>query len=168
VSGYYESDPDEFERGSGGSGLRKQLEGLLEENKKLREMIEGDKRQETVTTLLKEKGVNPAVSRLIPSDVDPAKWLDENAELFVVQKPAEPESGKEENQPGAEPKITEPAEEDPAVAAEREARAAMQDAADSGSLSADVANDLMAQMQKINDPDELEEFMRKNGGYQMD
>ena len=73
-----EYDPDGFEAGnSNGGGLRKQLEQLLEENKKLREAVEGGRREETVAGLLKAKGLDPAVSELIPSDADPAKWLEE-------------------------------------------------------------------------------------------
>lgn len=159
MSGYNYDDPDEF-TGSG-SGMRKQLEDLLAENKKLREAIEGDKRQATVSALLEQKGLDPAVSELIPSDADPAKWLDEKGHLLGAKPKEEPK----EEQPGTNPEVhaQTPESEDPAVIAEREARAAMEEAQASGQ-SVTVKNNLLEQLDKFEGSvEDLEKFFAANG-----
>lgn len=160
MSGYYnQPDPDGFESGqdNNGGGLRKMLEEALAMNKTLVEKLNGNDRLKTVTELLKGKGIDPAVSALVPTDADPNEWLDKNGHFFGV-KSAE----NVETQPGTEPEITEPAVEDAAVVAERQARAAMQAAAESGS-EAVPHGDLIEQMNKAGTEAELIALMKSNG-----
>lgn len=159
MSGYYNpSDPDDFESGreSSGGGLRKQLEEALGEIRSLREKLDGDTRQKTVTDLLKDKQLDPAVSELIPSDADPAKWIEKYSHLLGAKQ------AKQEEEPAPESKIQVAPDDDPAIVAEREALADMRGAAESGS-QATVQNDLMNGMEKINSEEELLAYFRKNG-----
>lgn len=156
MSGYNYSDPDE---GNTGSGLRKQLEEALGEIRSLRAQIDGDKRQDTVSALLKEKGLDPAVAGLIPSDADPAKWLEEKGHLLGV-KPKEEKPQMEGEQPN--PVIQMAPDDDPALVAEREALAAIREAAESGSQSP-VNASLLEEMDKINTEEELLKFFQRNG-----
>ena len=160
MSGYYDpSDPDGFEsnQNNSGGGLRKQLEEALGEIRSLREKLEGDSRTKTVTALLKDKGLDPAIQELIPSDTDPAQWLEKYAHLLGVQG-----AEKLEDAPVTVPKIQTASDDDPALVAEREALAAIQDAAESGS-QAIISNDLIEGMDKINTEEELISYFKKNG-----
>jgi hypothetical protein len=86
VSGYNEYsemfDGDDLERQNGG-GLRKQLEEALAANKKLSERLTNLERKDSVTGLLKEKGIAPAAAGLVPTDADPMKWIEENGHLLA-------------------------------------------------------------------------------------
>lgn len=159
MSGYYSSDPDDFEGGqnNSGGGLRKQLEEALGEIRSLRQKLEGDSRKKTVTDLLKDKGLDPAVQELIPSDTDPNEWIEKYAHLLGAQAPE-----KLEEAPVTEPKIQVAPDDDPALVAEREALAAMQGAAESGHQAV-ISNDLLEGMDKINTEEELISFFKKNG-----
>lgn len=159
MSGYYSSDPDDFESGqnNSGGGLRKQLEDALGEIRSLREKLEGDSRKKTVTDLLKDKGIDPAVQELIPSNADPAEWVEKYAHLLGA-KGAE----QLEEAPSTDPKIQIASDDDPALVAEREALAAMQDAQESGSQAV-MSNDLLEKMDKINSEEELLSFFKQNG-----
>ena len=166
MSGYnYGSDSDfEDERpGSNGSGLRKMLEQVLEENKKLRESLEGDKRNETVAKLLKAKELDPAIAQLIPADTDPAKWLEEKAHLFVTgfERDGEKQGDRQDLD---EVKVEAPSEEDLAVLLEEQrALEAMSNAQSSGT-PASVSNDLLEQLNKFQgSEEELINFLGKNG-----
>lgn len=160
MSGYYNSpNPDDLDddRNNGGGGLRKVLEDVLEENKKLRKLVEGDRREQTVAELLKGVGLDPAVAELIPSEADPVKWLDEKGHLLGIKKQ------EAANQSAPESKVQVATDDDPALIAEREALAAMNDAAESGQ-TATVSNDLIEKMDSFNSEAELLQFFKENGG----
>lgn len=163
MSGYYNQseNPDGY-GDSGGGGLRKQLEEALGEIRSLRQQIDGQARQKTVTALLKDKGLDPAISELIPADADPAKWIEEKGHLLGVQPARTSENANEAPQPGTEPEIHAAVEDDPAVVAERQALADMQNAAEDGSQAV-VDTDLFDRMNKIQSEDELLAFFRSNG-----
>lgn len=133
----YNNNPDSYEDledlggSAGGSGLRKMLEESLAENKKLREMIEGEKRQATVNEVLRGAGLDPAVAELIPTGADPAQWIQEKGHLFGVRPPVD-----EEPEP-----VKQAVDDDPALVAEREAQEAMQAAREAG-VPAVTQNDL--------------------------
>lgn len=159
MSGYYEQpDPDDVQETTG-SGLRKQLEEALSEIKNLRQNLEGEKRQETVTEAVKGLGLNPAVAELIPADeADPKAWLEQRAGLFGVQVPDEREA--------AETQVLAPADDDPALVAEREAVEAMQAAEAAGGPSATVANDLIEKLEQFDGTKteaDLLAFLKSNG-----
>lgn len=158
---YNQSDPDGYGDNSGG-GLRKQLEEALGEIRSLREQIDGQQRQRTVTALLKDKGLDPAISELIPADADPAKWIEEKGHLLGVQPAKTSENAAEAVQPGTEPELHVAVQDDPAIVAEREALADMQAAHEDGS-QATVSSDLFEKMDKIQSEDELMAFFRSNG-----
>jgi hypothetical protein len=160
VSGYYNNQPDSYgdtSQESGGGGLRKQLEDALAEIKKLRQDMTQDKRTESAEALLKGKGLDPALKDLIPDDMEPQQWVEKYAHLLGV-KPGADASG----QPGEEPQVVAPVEDDPAVVAERQALADIHGAAASGQ-PATVTSDVLERMSKIQDPDELMEFFRTEG-----
>lgn len=163
MSGYnYSSDSDDFEdeRPGSGGGLRKMLEQVLEENKKLRESLEGDKRNKTVSDLLKEKELDPAIAQLIPTDADPAKWLEEKAHLFVkgYERPVEQERDLSEVQ------VQVPSEEDLAVQLEEQRALEVMSNAQQSGTPASVSNDLLEQLNKFQGSEEdLVKFLHKNG-----
>lgn len=158
MSGYDNNYPDtDLESGNGG-GLRKQLEELLAQNKKLNERLDERDRGKTVTDLLTGKGIDPAVAELIPQDADPKEWVEKYAHLLGV-KTNEPVV---DNPPAADLELQLADDSDPALVLEREALAAMQNAQESG-LPASVTTDLIERMNKI---DNEEEFLKllKTGG----
>jgi hypothetical protein len=162
VSGYnYSNSDDDFVgQDNGGSGLRKMLEQVLEENKKLRELVEGDKRQATVTDLLKSKGLDPAIAELIPEGQEPKEWLEKYAHLLGVKEAPE----LLEDAPGSPPEVIGIVQDDPALDNEREALAAMLEAEETGS-PASVSPELLNQMDKIQTEEELMKFFADNGAH---
>lgn len=167
MSGYNWSDESDFdnEGGSqGGGGLRKLLEQTLEENKKLREAIEGKEREKSTAALLKDKGLDPAIAELIPEDTDAKAWVEKYAHLLGVPQ----NTPTPENEKAVEPEVHLSDDSDPAIvarreelAAERKALADMQEAAESG-LPASVHNDLVQQMNKIDSEEQLLKFFEQN------
>lgn len=159
MSGYYnQPDSDDFENevgGNNGGGLRKMLEETLAENKKLLAKLESKERENSTADVLKGKGLDPAIAELIPADMDPSLWVEKYAHLLGV--PANTPA----TEPAADPEMQLADDTDPALVAEREALAAMQNAAESGSPA--VSSDVMERMNKINSEQDLLEFFRTNG-----
>ena len=165
MSGYNnQSDSfDDFERqesGSGG-GLRKQLEETLAEVKELRKQLNAREAKDT-ETLLKDKGLDPAIKELIPSDADPAEWVEKYAHLLGA-KGTEREV-KEAPSDLDDPEIVAQSQEDedPAITLEREALSQIQSAADAGS-PAHLTGDVLERMSKIDNEEELMKFFGSNG-----
>lgn len=147
MSGYYnQSEPDDEIVGSSGGGLRKQLEEVLAENKRLLERLNKQDAKDTAS-LLKDKGLDPAIAELIPPDTDPAQWVEKYAHLLgVPQNTPDPT-------PAAEPEAQLADDSDDALVLERQALAAMQDAQESG--SSPVFSDAMERLGKVNSEAEL-------------
>lgn len=86
----YDDDDDfETEEAQGPANLRKALKKAEREAKAMREELEAlrsQQRQQNVKSVLEQKGVNPKIAALLPSDVDsPEKidsWLNEYADVF--------------------------------------------------------------------------------------
>lgn len=154
MSGYYnESDSYDLDGGqdNSGGGLRKQFEAALEELKALRAEVSGGRREETVTGLLQDKGLDPAVASIIPGDADPKAWLEANGHLFV--------GAAKVTDPDPEPAAQAAADTDPAVLAEQQAQQQMAEAESAGFTAvvtqADIervesmsAEDLLAEIKK--------------------
>lgn len=159
MSGYYtnQSDPDDdnFGGDNSGGGLRKQLEEVLAENKRLTKMLTGN-RERTATDLLKDKGIDPAVLQLAPEGADPVEWVEKYSHLLGAKGTEQGETKIDE------PEVEMASDDDPALVAEREALAAMEDAASTGS-QATVSSDLIEKMGKIETEEELLSFFRSNG-----
>lgn len=149
MSGYYtQPDPDEQEfAGNSGGGLRKMLEETLAENKKLLDKLNERERGKTTADLLKGKGLDPAIAEIIPEGADPSEWVDKYAHLLGVAKNTPDET------PAAEPELQLADDTDPALAAERERLAAMNDAQESGTPP--VYTDAMERLEKVDSEDEL-------------
>jgi hypothetical protein len=155
VSGYYnQSDSHDEQSGDNtGSGLRKQLEKALEEIA----LLKNAQQKTTATDVLKGAGIDPALADLVPKDADPKEWVAQYGPLLG----ARPKTLEEEKAVAAE-HVEVPIEEDIAVTAEREARAAMNGAADSGSASV-YSTDVLERMDKIGSEAELMKFFNSNG-----
>lgn len=158
MSGYQYNQSDSYgeSQDGGGGGLRKQLEDALAEIKDLRKELTQEKRADSAEALLKDKGLDPALKDLIPDDMEPAAWVEKYAHLLGT-KPA-----SESGQPGEAPEIVAPADDDPALVAEREALAQIQGAAASGQPTT-VTSDVLERMSKIQNEAELLEFFRTEG-----
>lgn len=165
MSGYnnYPDDLDDMNQGGSGGGLRKQLEEVLAENKKLLSRLESQDRQDSVSDLLKGKGLDPAIAEIIPADTDAAAWVEKYSHLLGVPANTEAE------EPAVESEAQLADDSDPAIvarraemAAEQKALAEMQDAAESGT-SAAISTDLLERMDKINSEEELIKFFNSNG-----
>ena len=145
------------ESGNGG-GLRRQLEEALADAKALRKKLT-ERQTKDAEVLLKDKGLDPAVKELIPEGADPSEWIEKYAHLLGAKgterdvKEAPGDSG---------PEIVAPADEDPAIAAEREALARIQGAADAGS-PAHLTGDVLERMERIDNEDELMKFFGSEG-----
>lgn len=157
MSGYYNnqsvSDDDQFESDNTGRGLRAQLETAL---KKIAD-LEKAQQKTSAADVLKGAGIDPALADLVPKDADPTEWVAQYGPLLG----ARPKTLEEEKVPAAE-HIEVPAEEDEAVRAEREARAAMSEASESGSASV-YSTDVLERMNKIDSEAELMKFFNSNG-----
>lgn len=149
-------DDDQFVQDNSGGGLRKMLESALTEIKELKKQLNGEKREETATALLKAKGLDPAIAELIPAEMEPKDWLEKYAHLLGVK----------DTQPDNEPIVPDvqiPVDDDPALVLEREALEAMQSAAGSGSPAA-PSNDALEALAKFEGTeDELMAFFQKGG-----
>lgn len=70
--------------------LRKQLRDAQKQNETLAAQVselQGSVRVRTVEEALASKGVDKRIAKFIPADVDDvAAWLDENGDLFGIQK----------------------------------------------------------------------------------
>lgn len=154
MSGYYESDSyDDNERqDNSGGGLRDYIKKLEETNKRLEKLLDKDA-EKTVTDLLADKHLDPAVANVIPKDVDPKAWLEENGRLFATSVPA---AEQEEVVPET---VVVSNDDDLAVEAERQAREQMLAAQQAGTpvviTQADVdrvadmsAEDILAEITK--------------------
>jgi hypothetical protein len=163
VSGYnnqsssYDDDMDRQD-GTTGGGLRKALEDALAKLEKAQKDLEDYRRGDTAESVLKDKGLDPALKDLIPADTDPKDWVEKYAHLLGT-KPAAKAEEKDSND---DPEFVALEEEDPAITLEREARERINAAADSGS-PAHLTGDVLQRMDKINSEDELMEFFRSNG-----
>lgn len=160
MSGFYnQSDSDlesEFEQSNSGGGLRKMLEDALGEIKDLKKQLNSEKREQSTADLLKDKGLDPAIAELIPADMEPTAWLEKYSHLLGVP------SAPADEAPAA-PEVRMADDSDPAIAAEREALAAMQDAAESGSPAVPTT-DALERLNKFEGTvDELEAFFRSGG-----
>lgn len=159
MSGNYYDNPDHDENveDNSGGGLRKQLEAALEREKRYLKQLEGD-RTKKATELLQGKGIDPGVIALVPEGDDPVDWVEKNSHLLGAQNTEQDETVIDQ------PEVTMAPDDDPALVAEREALAAMQDAAGAGSQSSVVTNDLLEGMSKLNSEEELLAFFKANGG----
>lgn len=158
---YDESDSrDEFADNSG-RGLRAQLESALGEIRELKAQLT-ESRKESAKSLLQDKGLDPVLIELAPKDEDPVEWVSRVGHLLGAKDEQKSTESKEAERKMSEPEVVAPSEEDPAIAAEREARKAMQEAAEAGSQST-VETDLISQMDKISSEKELLEFFKRNG-----
>lgn len=92
---WYEDDDDTFEDSDSGlSNLRKADRAKAKRIKELEDELEGLRkfqRESVVSSVLKEKGVNPNIAKYIPSDASTSaelveKWLDENGADFGYTK----------------------------------------------------------------------------------
>lgn len=154
--GHQPESEDEFLDDTSGKGLRKQLESALDEIKSLRKELQGDRKTQAETEL-KGMGLDPAVLGLAPDGVDPVEWVKEKAPLLGGKKV------EEEQPPIDQPTVQAAPDDDPALVAEREALAQMQEAQEAGTSQV-VSNDLIEQMGKIDTEEELMKFFRNNGG----
>lgn len=75
--------------------LRKSLRDAEKRNKELETVVSEyntQKRQQTIQSVLAERGVNPAIAEFIPSDIDSTdvealnNWLDSKGEIFGIQQ----------------------------------------------------------------------------------
>lgn len=87
------------------NGLRVQLERALAENKTLKDQVtalSAQARTASISSLIKDKGLNPKIAKLIPADVESTqealdKWFEENADLFPAT-PKEQSGGDDQEQ----------------------------------------------------------------------
>jgi hypothetical protein len=106
---YWDEDDDDLdtnESGLDGSDLLKKLRKAKRADEKrikeLTEQLEGfskTQREETVKSILAQKGVNQKAARLVLKDLDGdfseeavSNWLDENADLFGIEASKRPDS----------------------------------------------------------------------------
>jgi hypothetical protein len=147
---------------SGGGGLRKQLEEVLADNKRLLKLL-GDRVEKDTDALLKDKGLDPAIKELIPEGADASEWVEKYAHLLGVKKDDTKEQAKaDEGSDDGGPEIVAPEDEDPAIAVEREALSRIQGAADAGS-PAHLTGDVLERMERIDNEEELMKFFGSNG-----
>lgn len=94
----YEDENEQPRKASGNDlikQLRKSLKDAEKRNKELESLVgefNTQKRQQTIQSVLAERGVNPAIAEFIPSDIDSTdvealnEWLDSKGEVFGIQQ----------------------------------------------------------------------------------
>lgn len=160
-----ENDQNQQNQQNQGNGLRAQLERALSEIKTLKDSnsaLTKQVREATISSHIKEKGLNPKIAKLIPTDVENTKealdkWFEENADLF-------PAPVSTEGQGDAQTRVAE--DEDPERAMEAEQMDRMADVANSGRVP-QRQEDLMAKLRDPNLTQEklLEIIAAAGGGY---
>lgn len=151
MSGYDYSDVlGDFDHENGqqnGSGLRAQLETVLEQNRKLIERLEKAERKGTTEALFKEKGIDPAAADMIPAGADAGEWLDKFGRfLGVTPAPVE-------NDPAPTPEVQQ-VQVDPALAAEQAALERMNPGSDATGSTV-TQQDPMQQLRDVKNEAEL-------------
>lgn len=146
-----------------GNGLRAQLERALTELKTLKTenaALTKQVRTATISSHVKDKGLNPKIAKLIPSDIEPTvealdAWFEENADLFPATATSTEGQG-EQPQSGVD--------EDPEQAAMATEMDRLANIANAGRVPGRVED----QMQKLLDPnltqEKLMEMIRSAGG----
>ena len=148
-------DGDGLEQQTGGA-LRKQLEEALGEIRSLRSELTKSKREETVTGLFKEKGIDPAAASLVPADADPQKWLEQNAQFL---RTVEGVPANQEKQ--AAPEV-EQAKPDPKLEAERQQLQGLEEAGETGIPSTATA-DQISKLQSFDNEADLMAYIQSGG-----
>ncbi len=147
-------DNDGFGDRQSGGGLRKLLEDSLAENKKLNERLDKLERKDSVESLLKGKGIDPAVAGMIPVGKDPQEWLNEFGHLVGGNKlDQEDQSTKPEVQVAP----------DPDAEAEQAAAARMNQGDGTGSAVVQD-QDPFAKIASFETEAELLSFLNQQGG----
>lgn len=95
----YEDEYEQPRKANDGNDLVKQLRKSLREAEKRNKELEAianefqtTKRQQTIQSVLAERGVNPAIAEFIPADIDASdiealnNWLDSKGEIFGIQQ----------------------------------------------------------------------------------
>lgn len=104
---YDDDSQDEQKPRKSGNTLREKFEAALAEIKTLKERAEkaeATARQATVSSLVKDKGLDPKITKLMPPTIEPTDeaigaWLDEFGDLF---QPKAEDKPKVEDSPDAE------------------------------------------------------------------
>lgn len=167
----YDDDDNSGGQQNNGGGLRKQLEQALAELKTLKEAngtLKEQARQASVSTVLKDKGYNPKVAKLIPETVDASAeavqaWLDEYGDVFNVQKADDGSDGSSGGADGGSAGDGDGVDSDEAMAYIQTMR--QMGSINGGALPPEKARDLIS---KINDPslkhEDLIKLIESHGG----
>jgi hypothetical protein len=105
---WYEEDDDMLEDDYDDNGIKNLRKADRAKSKRIKELedeLEGLRkfqRESTLSSVLKDKGVNPKIAAFIPSDIagDPesiAKWLEEYGDLFGGQQNTQPKQESQVN-----------------------------------------------------------------------
>lgn len=155
VSGYDYSDVlDDNGREQGGGGLRKQLEEVLAMNKKLVDELTTERRGTSVNSLLKEKGIDPAVAQLVPEGTDPKEWLEKFGHLFLAG------GTKMDQEELPTPEVNSLANDE--LQAERELLEGINGVQDTGSPST-ITLDSVEKLKSFTNEDDLMKFINSGG-----
>lgn len=161
---FYDDDDDDTS-GSDRNPLRKvvkDLEKKLAAEEKARKEAEAQLtslgktvKQRTVSDVLKDKGVNPALARFVLQDLDDPtpesvdQWVKDNGELFGV-KPADPEGDEAAKALGIDPGTTLPPDLVDAMKKFQASQAGGQSSTASASLEARVADPNLSHEELLN------------------
>ena len=137
-------DSEDYESDSGLKNLRKADRAKAKQIKELEAELESLRkfqREAVVSSVLKDKGVNPKIAAFIPSDITNdteaiSKWLEEYGEVFNISNPTPP--------------ATQAQEEDPNLAALRQMDSVVQTA-----LSSEDVTDMFARLNKADSEQDI-------------
>lgn len=100
---WFDEDDDTFEDDFDDNGIKNLRKADRAKSKRIKELedeldtLRKFQRESVVSSVLKEKGVNPKIAAFIPADVASsseaiATWLDEYGDVFGVQQQSAPEN----------------------------------------------------------------------------
>lgn len=161
MSGYNHSDAfdaDELDGQQTGGGLRKQLEDALAANKKLSERLDKIERQAPVEALLKEKGIDPAVSAMIPENADPEKWVEQYGKFLGAKVQEQSREGdlEQEQEPEVPPV-------DAALEQERQAMETLQEYGPGTGIPSTASQDQIAKLKSFDNEADLLAYIQSGG-----
>lgn len=110
----YQDDDDDFDYEDGADlpkKLRAQIKQLSKERDEANAKVaqyESVERKRSIATVLEARGINPAVAKFVPQDIEAsedavAAWLTENGDVFAPAAPQAPQGEPQAPPPEADP-----------------------------------------------------------------
>lgn len=152
-------DGDGFEQQESGKGLRAQIEKLVQKNNELMDRLNAKERGDTVASLLEEKGIDPAVSAMIPESEDPKAWVEKYGKFLGAKvQEVTKDGGNLEQEQTPEVEV-----HDAALEEERQAMETLQDLGPTTGIPSTASSDQIEKLKSFDNEADLLAYIQSNG-----